>query len=220
MRVVLIIFLVAVKAIVYSQSTKVYETNAWGSVVWNHSFNNRWGTTIDVGHRTCDKFVLHRRQAFIRGLLFFKIGTNWRLGAGIAQFQHHNPIERTKINESRPFLQLNYGLKWSKWSFNFRLREELRRYTALNKQLFRTRLQGQIGWGSNKSWLNLRVDFEGFITPIAHPIIESRTSLSNTINYAKRGSITLFYILQTQSTLNGKQHIIGLQFTFNSGTNE
>lgn len=209
-----------VNSIVTGQSTTVYETNAWGSLIWSHSFNNRWGTTVDAGYRSCDHFFNERRQLFARGLLSLKIGEVWLLGTGFAQFQHRNPINRTISNESRPFLQVNYSRKWSKWSINVRLREEMRLYPIVDKQFLRTRLQGQIGWKSTKSWLNPRAGFEGFITPIADPFIESRTTLSNTIHCSKQNSMTLFYTLQTQTTIDGNQHIIGLQFNFNTGINE
>lgn len=220
MKTILLFLFIGMYTNLLSQSDRVYETNAWGSVVWNHSFTNRWGSTFDAGYRSCDHFFNERRQILARGLLAYKIGKEWRLGAGFAQFQHRNPINRSISNESRPFLHVNFSRSWSNWSINVRLREEMRLYPVVDKQFFRTRLQGQIGWKSRKAWLNPRFGFEGFVTPMADPLIETRTTLSNTINASKRGAITLFYTLQTQSTIDGNQHIIGLQFTINTGTDE
>ncbi len=201
-----------------SFTQEAYQQNSWGSLVWNHRWNAKVETTADIGHRRCDGFIQRQRQALGRLTILYRFRNGFTAGAGFAWFRH-SALTSIITNEYRPFLELGFRSGKKRWNWQMRFREEWRLYPSIEKNFHRARLQIQVRRTTHLSCLEPRVSIEGFSTIQQHVLLESRITVGNNIKLRSH-SLFLFYTLQNQTSVDGNQHIIGLQFSINIGRNE
>lgn len=197
---------------------KALQQNLWGSLIWNHQWNERVETVADVGYRQCDQFVQKRRQVLSRLTALYRFKNGFSAGIGFAWFQHSSLTTTATTNEYRPFLQMGYRLGKGAWIWQLRYRQECRMYPSIDKQFNRTRLQIQLRRKTRFSWLQPAASIEGFATIQRKGLLESRITIGNNF-IVKNQTLFLFYTLQNQTSVDGNQHIIGLQYSFKTGEN-
>ncbi|MDH4474042.1 MAG: DUF2490 domain-containing protein [Fluviicola sp.] len=195
---------------------KAFQQNLWGSLVWNHQWNEKIETVTDVGYRQCDQFFHKRRQVLSRLTALYRFENGFSAGIGFAWFQHSSLTSNATTNEYRPFLQMGY--RWGKgaWNSQLRSRQEWRLYPSTDKQFHRARLQIQLRRKTRFSWLQPAVSIEGFSTLQRNGLLESRMTIGNNFTL-KRQSLFLFFTLQNQTSVDENQHIIGLQLSLKTG---
>lgn len=212
------IIIVLVGPFLSSAQNNVYQTNLWGSFVWNHSWTPATVLTVDAGYRSCDDFIKEHRQSLLRLTQVYRFRNGISAGGGLAWFRHRRLADHSINNEIRPFLHVTYRFRQQKWLLNVRFREELRWYPQVENRFFRSRLQFMI-MRSVSSWLNPVFSAEGFLTTGKNSLKESRLTCGNQWRFRNKTALYLFYTLQFQSSVNGNQHIIGAQYTINTGAN-
>lgn len=201
-----------------SFSQQAYQQNSWASLVWNHQWNARVETIADIGYRRCDGFVQRRRQALGRLTALYRFRNGFSVGPGFAWFQH-SALTSAVTNEYRPFVQAGYRSGKKRWNWQLRFRQEWRLYPTVDKRFHRSRLQIQFRRRTRFSCLEPTVSLEGFATIQRTILWESRITIGN--NFKLRNhSLFLFYTLQNQTSVDGNQHIIGLQLSIKTGNNE
>jgi hypothetical protein len=215
-----IIVLVVMMAPAFFRAQQPYAENAWGSLVWNHRWNRGWQTTFDAGYRSCDGFIRQRRQTLMRAAITHGLGKHWFIGGGFAWFRHTRPGAGKTAQEYRPFIQVNCRYAFGKWQLASRIRQEFRGYPSQREIICRSRFQVSVSRMIVKRWLNPVFSAEGFVSATKEPLIESRLLFGNTIGITRHCKILPFYTLQKQSSINGNQHIIGLQLIFDTGNDD
>lgn len=198
----------------FSFAQEAYRQNSWGSLVWNHQWNEKVETVADIGYRRCDR----RRQALGRLTALYRFRNGFSAGAGFAWFQH-SALTSVITNEYRPFLQAGFRSARRGWNWQLRFRQEWRLYPSVDKQFHRTRLQIQLRRKTRFSCLEPVVSIEGFSTIQRNVLLESRMTVGNNFKLRKQ-TLFLFYTLQNQTSVDGNQHIIGLQISIKTGENE
>lgn len=202
----------------FSFAQEAYRQNCWGSLVWNHQWNEKIETTVDVGYRRCDQFFNRRRQVLGRLTALYRFQKGLSAGVGFAWFQH-SALTRAFTNEYRPFLQVGYRSVKKQWNWQLRFRQEWRLYPSVDKRFQRSRFQIHFRRTTRFSCLEPIVSLEGFATIQRNILWESRITIGN--NFKLRNhSLFLFYTLQNQTSVDGNQHIIGLQFSIKTVNNE
>ncbi|MES2555186.1 MAG: DUF2490 domain-containing protein [Bacteroidota bacterium] len=202
----------------FSFAQEAYQQNSWGSLVWNHQWRGRIESIADIGHRRCDGFVYRRRQALGRLTVLYRFRNGFSAGLGFAWFQHSS-LTSAITNEYRPFLQAGYRSGKKRWNWQLRFRQEWRLYPSVDKHFHRTRLQLQLRRTTHFSCLEPVVSIEGFSTIQSNILLESRITVGNNFKLRNQ-TLFLFYTLQNQTSVDGNQHIIGLQFNIKTGNNE
>lgn len=195
---------------------KAFQQNLWGSLIWNHQWNEKVETVADVGYRQCDEFFRKRRQVLSRLTALVRFENGISAGVGFAWFQHSSLTSNAVTNEYRPFLQIGYRLGKGAWNSQLRYRQEWRLYPSTDKQFHRARLQLQLRRKTRFSWLQPAVSIEGFSTLQHNGLLESRLTIGNNFQLLKQ-TFFLFYTLQNQTSVDGNQHIIGLQLSLKTG---
>lgn len=212
MKLIVMTAFLSIAPLVFGQSKRPFSTNSWLAVQGNFRVSEKWELQADAGHRRCDRFIRDSRQTLIRSTLQFRFSEKISAGTGFAWFGHVSNGKTT--NEYRPFLQLNFRGGKKHWKHSLRLRNEWRLYPQRNEYSNRTRLQvGSRYTGCRR--FQPYVTLEGFVTPGATTILESRGTIGLTIPCGK-SAVSLFYTEQQQSTIEYGQHIIGIQYSYSA----
>jgi hypothetical protein len=193
----------------FCQAQGISSNNLWQSLSVRIPIK-KMQFTSDFGFRTHDNFLKSPRTALARFVLDRELANGHRLGLGYAYFEHYQENWNSR-KENRPFLQYSYESETPNFAYRFRFRNEFRSFDD-NVLVNRSRLQGYISFLIEKK-IQPYLSAELFYTPGKNELLEQRYQTGLQWRNSKIQGV-LLCMIQTQSSVDYLQHIIGYQLNF------